>query len=90
MIEPILLKPIHMVFCFFMLSASFLSIYSITRTASLSERIAVAGSFGNKMALLILAFGSFRNDWMIGSVGAVILIAGDAGMLILALTELKE
>ena len=73
-----------------MLLASFLSIYSITCTASLSERIAVAGSFGNKMALLILAFGIFRNDWMIGSVGAVILIAGDAGMLILALTELKE
>ena len=67
MIEPILLKPIHMAFCFCMLFASFLSIYSITRTASLSERIAVAGSFGNKMALLILAFGIFRNDWMIGS-----------------------
>ncbi|MDA9740307.1 hypothetical protein N9U66_02830 [Synechococcus sp. AH-736-M20] len=90
MIETVLLKPIHMAFCFFMLLASFLSIYSITCTASLSERIAVAGSFGNKMALLILAFGIFRNDWMIGSVGAVILIAGDAGMLILALTELKE
>mgnify|MGYP001284623839 FL=1 len=90
MIDPILLRPIHLCFILLMLLASLLSISAVARAASLSERIAVAGSFSNKMALLILGFGIFRNDWMIGSVGAVILIAGDAGMLILALTELKE
>ena len=90
MIEPVLLLPIQFSFILLMLLASSLSIVAVARAASLSERIAVAGSFSNKMALLILAFGIFRNDWMIGSVGAVILIAGDAGMLILALTELKE
>lgn len=90
MIEPILLLPIQFSFILMMLFASSLSIAAVARAASLSERIAVAGSFSNKMALVILAFGIFRNDWMIGSVGAVILIAGDAGMLILALTELKE
>ncbi|RPF84833.1 MAG: hypothetical protein CBB80_001095 [Synechococcus sp. TMED20] len=90
MIEPILLLPIHYSFILLMLIASSLSIAAVARSSSLSERIAVAGSFSNKIALVILTFGIFRNDWMIGSVGAVILIAGDAGMLILALTELKE
>ena len=89
MIEPITLLPIHFGFILLMLMASSLSIAAVARSSSLSERIAVAGSFSNKIALVILTFGIFRNDW-IGSVGAVILIAGDAGMLILALTELKE
>ena len=85
MIEPILLLPIHFAFILLMLLASSLSIAAVARSSSLSERIAVAGSFSNKMALVILAFGFFRNDCIIGSVGAVILIAGDAGMIILDL-----
>ena len=39
---------------------------------------------------MIIACGVFRGDWMIGSIGAIILISGDAGMVILCLTELKE
>ena len=54
------------------------------------ERIAVATSFGSKIALMIIAFGVFRGDWMIGSIGGIILISGDAGMVLLSLTELQD
>ena len=90
MIEHTPLLIIQLILIFLMMVASLISVAAVARSSSLSERIAVAGSFSNKIALVILAFAVFRNDWMIGSVGAVILITGDAGMIILALTELKE
>ena len=88
--SPVSLLPIQYIIIVLMLIASFISIVAVARSASLSERIAVASSLGNKIAFVIIAFALFRNDWMIGSVGAVILISGDAGMIILALTELQE
>ena len=35
-----------------------------------------------------MTFGVLRGDWMIGCIGAFILVVGDAGMLILSLIEL--
>ena len=84
------LLPIQYIILMVMLIASFVSIIAVARSSSLSERIAIASSLGNKLAFVTNAFALFRNDWMIGSVGAVILISGDAGMIILALTELQE
>ena len=47
-------------------------------------------TFSNwKLAFIIIAAGIFRGDWMIGCIGAFILIVGDAGMLILSLLEMK-
>jgi len=90
MYPTIAMSPIQYTILSLMLIASFISIVAVARSSSLSERIAIASSLGNKLALVIIAFALFRNDWMIGSVGAVILISGDAGMIILALTELQE
>ena len=90
MTTAISLLPIQYAIIVLMLVASFISIVAVSRATSLGERIAVATSLGNKIAFVIIAFALFRNDWMIGSVGAVILISGDAGMIILALTELQE
>ena len=90
MTTAISLLPIQYAIIVLMLVASFISIVAVARSTSLGERIAVATSLGNKIAFVIIAFALFRNDWMIGSVGAVILISGDAGMIILALTELQE
>ena len=90
MTTAISLLPIQYAIIVLMLVASFISIVAVSRSTSLGERIAVATSLGNKIAFVIIAFALFRNDWMIGSVGAVILISGDAGMIILALTELQE
>jgi len=38
--------------------------------------------------MMILVFGIYRGDWMIGCIGAFVLIVGDAGMLILSLMEM--
>ena len=73
-----------------MVIASLIPVVAINRCKTMPERIAVATSFGSKIALMIISFGVFRGDWMIGSIGAIILISGDAGMVILSLTELKE
>ena len=75
---------------FAMIIASLISIAGVARCKTIPERIAVATSFGSKIALFIIAYGVFRGDWMIGSIGAIILIAGDAGMVILSLTELQD
>ena len=75
---------------FAMIIASLISIAGVARCKTIPERIAVATSFGSKIALFIIAYGVFRGDWMIGSIGAIILIGGDAGMVILSLTELQD
>ena len=73
-----------------MILASLISVAGVGRCKTMPERIAVATSFGSKIAMFIIAYGVFREDWMIGSIGAIILISGDAGMVILSLTELQE
>lgn len=75
---------------FAMIIASLISIAGVARCKTIPERIAVATSFGSKIALVIIAYGVFRGDWMIGSIGAIVLIGGDAGMVILSLTELQD
>ena len=75
---------------FAMIIASLISIAGVARCKTIPERIAVATSVGSKIALVIIAYGVFRGDWMIGSIGAIILIGGDAGMVILSLTELQD
>ena len=75
---------------FAMIIANLISIAGVARCKTIPERIAVATSFGSKIALVIIAYGVFRGDWMIGSIGAIILIGGDAGMVILSLTELQD
>ena len=72
-----------------MLLISLVPVLAVSRTNSTTERIAYASSFGNKLAFMIIAFGIFRGDWMIGCIGAFILIVGDAGMLILSLLEMR-
>lgn len=79
-----------LVILFAMIIASLISVAGVGRCKSMPERIAVATSFGSKIAMFIIAYGVFRGDWMIGSIGAIILISGDAGMVILSLTELQE
>ena len=73
-----------------MILASLISIAGVARCKTMPERIAIATSFGSKIAMFIIAYGVFRSDWMIGSIGAIILIGGDAGMVILSLTELQD
>jgi len=83
------LDPLEIVIIYIMLLISLIPIFAISRTNSITDRIAYASSFGNKLAFMIIAFGIFRGDWMIGCIGAFILIVGDAGMLILSFLEMR-
>lgn len=90
MITPVPMATTDLLILLSMIVASLVSVAGIGRCKTIPERIAVATSFGSKIAMFIIAYGVFRGDWMIGSIGAIILISGDAGMVILSLTELKE
>jgi multicomponent Na+:H+ antiporter subunit F len=90
MIEPVPILGKDLILFLIMVIASLISVTALNRCKSLPERIAVATSFGSKIALMIIAFGVFRGDWMIGSIGAIILISGDAGMVLLSLTEIQD
>ena len=90
MITFIPMQNIDLVILLSMIVASLISVVGVGRCKSMPERIAVATSFGSKIAMFIIAYGVFRGDLMIGSIGAIILISGDAGMVILSLTELQE
>ena len=83
------LENFQYIIIYVMLFISLIPVLAISRTNSITERIAYASSFGNKLAFMVIAFGIFRGDWMIGCIGAFILIVGDAGMLILSLLEMR-
>lgn len=83
------LEVLEYIIIYLMLLISLIPVFAISRSKDTPERIAYASSFGHKLAMMILIFGVFRGDWMIGCIGAFILIVGDAGMLILSLLEMR-
>ena len=88
-IEQTRLEFIEYLFIYLMLLTSLIPVIAISRTDNTPQRIAFATSFGTKLALMIVVAGIFRGDWMVGCIGAFILIVGDAGMLILSLLEMR-
>lgn len=88
-IEAVPLKLIEYIVIYTMLLTSMIPVFAISRTDDTPERIAYASSFGNKLAFIVITAGIFRGDWMIGCIGAFILVVGDAGMLVLSLLEMK-
>jgi|TARA_B100002052_G_C15684674_1_gene507854 multicomponent Na+:H+ antiporter subunit F len=88
-IEAVPLKLIEYIVIYTMLLISMIPVFAISRTDDTPERIAYASSFGNKLAFIVITAGIFRGDWMIGCIGAFILVVGDAGMLVLSLLEMK-
>ena len=88
-IEQTRLEFIEYLFIYLMLLISLIPVIAISRTDNTPQRVAFATSFGTKLALMIVVAGIFRGDWMVGCIGAFILIVGDAGMLILSLLEMR-
>ena len=86
--ERVFLDGLDYVIVYLMMIISLVPVAAISRTRSTPERILYATSFGTKLALITITFGVLRDDWMIGCIGAFILVVGDAGMLILSLIEL--
>ena len=89
LVEQTRLELIEYAFIYIMLLIGMIPVVAISRTNNTPERIAYATSFGTKLAFMIIAAGIFRGDWMVGCIGAFILIVGDAGMLVLSLLEMK-
>jgi len=89
LVEQTRLELIEYAFIYVMLLISMIPVVAISRTNNTPERIAYATSFGTKLAFMIIAAGIFRGDWMVGCIGAFILIVGDAGMLVLSLLEMR-
>ena len=88
-LEVVPLKLIEYIVIYTMLTISMIPVFAISRSDDTPERIAYASSFGNKLAFIVITAGIFRGDWMIGCIGAFILVVGDAGMLVLSLLEMK-
>ena len=88
-LEVVPLKLIEYIVIYTMLTISMIPVFAISRTDDTPERIAYASSFGTKLAFIVITAGIFRGDWMIGCIGAFILVVGDAGMLVLSLLEMK-
>lgn len=88
-LEVVPLKLIEYIVIYTMLTISMIPVFAISRTDDTPERIAYASSFGNKLAFIVITAGIFRGDWMIGCIGAFILVVGDDGMLVLSLLEMK-
>ena len=89
LVEQTRLELIEYAFIYIMLLISMIPVVAISRTNNTPERIAYATSFGTKLAFMIIAAGIFRGDWMVGCIGAFILIVGDAGKLVLSLLEMR-
>ena len=79
----------QLIIVYSMLAISSIPLLAVARSRDVPSRIAIASSFGTKLAMIILVFGIYSGDWMIASIGAFILIVGDAGMLILSLMEME-
>ena len=88
-VTPLRMDLINIIFAYIMLLISMIPVIAISRTKDTPERIAYAASFSSKLAFLIIAAGLFRGAWMIGCIGAFILIVGDAGLLILSILEMR-
>lgn len=74
-----------------MVMALLIPIALLCRNGSVWHRLAAFGSIGTKVAMLALVVAVMRGDRMIALVGALMLSAGDAGMLLLArLLEERE
>jgi len=67
-----------------MVLALLLPVLMTCRTTDLWHRLAAFASISTKMAILLLVFSVFRDDWMIGVVGVIVLSVGNAGVMLLA------
>ena len=67
-----------------MVLALLIPIALLCRQCNAWERLAAFGSIGTKVAMLALVVAVMRGDRMLALVGALMISARDAGMLLLA------
>lgn len=66
-------------------------IYQTWKDEDIWQRMLAVSSISTKASIMILAISVFKDDWMMGVVGVIILTIGNAGLMLLAhlLKQLK-
>lgn len=67
-----------------MILALLIPIYEAWKNEDIWDRVLAFASISSKTAMLVLVVSVLRDDWMIGLVGAMMLIVGNAGLMLLA------
>lgn len=67
-----------------MILALLIPIYEAWKNENIWDRVLAFASISSKTAMLVLVVSVLRNDWMIGLVGAIMLIVGNSGLMLLA------
>jgi multicomponent Na+:H+ antiporter subunit F len=67
-----------------MILALLIPIYSICKSNDIWQKMLAFTSASSKASVLILVISVFRDDWMVGAAGAIILSVGNAGFMLLA------
>jgi multicomponent Na+:H+ antiporter subunit F len=61
-----------------------LPLLALARQVDFPSRLCALASLTVKISILLMVVAVFRDDWMLGVVGAVGLICGDGGLVLLA------
>ncbi|MBE9221565.1 hypothetical protein IQ215_02540 [Cyanobacterium stanieri LEGE 03274] len=67
-----------------MIAALIIPMYQSWHDDNVWQKMLAVASVSTKTALLILVIAVFRDDWMMGVVGVIILTVGNAGLMLLA------
>ena len=67
-----------------MIAALLIPIYEAWKSDDTWQKMLAFGSISSKVSIMILIVSVLRDDWMIGVVAAIILSAGNAGLMLLA------
>jgi multicomponent Na+:H+ antiporter subunit F len=69
---------------FSMILASLIPIYEAWQDDDIWQKMLAFASIATKTSIMILVVSVFRDDWMIGVVGVIILSVGNAALMLLA------
>jgi multicomponent Na+:H+ antiporter subunit F len=67
-----------------MIIALVIPLYKASRDHDIWQKMLAFSSIATKTAIVILVVSVFRDDWMIGVVGVIILSVGNAALMLLA------
>ena len=59
-------------------------IYQTWKNEDIWQRMLAVSSISSKASIMILAISVFKDDWMMGVVGVIILTIGNASLMLLA------
>lgn len=59
-------------------------IYQTWKDEDIWQRMLAVSSISTKASIMILAISVFKDDWMMGVVGVIILTVGNASLMLLA------